>query len=119
MNESHKNDVVRLRHMLDAARKALQFVDGKSRDSLNNDDMLVFALVRAIEIVGEAAAQISDAYRNTNPQIPWRVIVAMRNRVIHAYFDVDLDIVWDTATMNLPPLVVELEKLLEQENGPT
>ena len=106
MNES---DVIRLRHMLDAAREALSFIAGRSSEDLSRDRMLLLALVKEIEIIGEAASRISDESRKALPRIPWPKIIAMRNRLIHAYADVDLSIVWDTLTGALPELLRELE----------
>ncbi len=74
--------------------------------------MLTLSLVRCIEVVGEAASQISPAFREAHPNIPWPQIIGMRNRLIHAYFDVDLDRVWDTITDDLPPLIAALERLV-------
>ncbi len=71
--------------------------------------MLVLALVKEIEIIGEAASRISDESRKALPRIPWLQIIAMRNRLIHAYADVDLSIVWATLTSALPELMRELE----------
>lgn len=71
--------------------------------------MLRMALTRAIEIVGEAAAQVSDAGRAELPAIPWQQIVGMRNRLVHAYFDIDLDILWDTVQLSLPILIAPLK----------
>ena len=107
-----KTDYVRLRHMLDAANEALSFVADKSRIELDLDRALALALVKSIEIIGEAASRISRELRTQSPDIPWADIVAMRNRLIHAYFDVNLDIVWQTVTDELPPLVRALEQLL-------
>jgi len=107
-----KDDWTRLRHMLDAAREAVQFAQGRTRQDLNHDRMLALSLTKCIEIIGEAAAQISDMTRSQAPTIPWQDIVSMRNRLIHAYFDIDLDRVWDTITDDLPPLIEFLEKLL-------
>ena len=106
MNES---DIIRLRHMLDAAREALSFIAERSSEDLSRDRMLVLALVKEIEIIGEAASRISDESRKALPRIPWPKIIAMRNRLIHAYADVDLSIVWDTLTGALPELQRELE----------
>jgi len=110
------SDIVRLRHMLDAAREALTFSAGRSRRDLDTDRMLVLSLVRSIEIIGEAAGKISDECRIEHEKIPWQDIVAMRNRLIHAYFDVNLDIVWRTATEELPPLVSSLEEALSKSD---
>ena len=107
-----KADYVRLRHMLDAANEALFFVAEKSRTELDLDRALALALVKSIEIIGEAASRISRELRADSPNVPWTDLVAMRNRLIHAYFDVNLDIVWKTVTDELPPLVRLLEKLL-------
>lgn len=109
------DDWVRTRHMLDAATEALSFARGSTRDSLKQDRKLALALVKSIEIIGEAAAKVSDECQRGHPQIPWASIVGMRNRLIHAYFDVDLDRVWDTITDDLPPLVAELEKIAPPE----
>ena len=74
--------------------------------------MLVLSLIKSIEIIGEAASKVSVEGRSECPGISWRGITAMRNRLIHVYFDVNLDIVWRTVTEELPPLIAELEKVL-------
>lgn len=107
-----KPDIVRLQHMVDAANEALSFIADKSKAELETDRALALALVKSIEIVGEAASNVSRELRSRYPEIPWADIVAMRNRLIHTYFDVNLDIVWQTVTVELPPLVTEIQKLL-------
>ena len=102
MNE---RDSVRLRHMLDAAHSALSFVQDRTRDDLDRDEMLVFAVTKAVEIVGEAANQVSAATQEELSEIPWPDIISMRNRLVHVYFDVDLDVLWQTAEEDLPMLV--------------
>jgi len=104
----HKDDYVRLRHMLDAARDALTFTQSRTRADLDSDRMLVLSLVKAVEIVGEAANQVSQAAREQLPKIPWADVVGMRNRLVHAYFDINLDILWRTVQGDLPPLIAEL-----------
>ena len=91
-----KDDGVRLRHMLDAAREAVSFAEGKTRDDLDGNRVLALALMKCIEIVGEAAANISTERRETLSEIPWKSILGMRNRLVHAYFEIDLDVVWYT-----------------------
>lgn len=81
-----KDDTVRLRHMLDAAREAVAFAAGRKRADLDHDRMLVLALVKDIEIIGEAAYQISQQTREQFPNIPWEDIIGMRHRLVHAYF---------------------------------
>jgi len=105
-------DRIRLRHMLDAALEIQQYVQSASREELNRDRKLVHSLVHLFEIVGEAATQVSDELRERTPDIPWLVIIGMRNRLIHAYFAIDLNVVWSTSTIDIPLLITELKKLI-------
>jgi uncharacterized protein with HEPN domain len=109
-----KDDVVRLRHMLDAAREAVEFAKGKRRDHLEGDRKLTLALVKDIEIIGEAAYQTSEDARRQLPEISWDDIVGMRHRLVHAYFDINLDILWRTVQQDLPPLIKMLEDTLNK-----
>jgi len=108
-----KDDAVRLRHMLDAAQEAAFFAQNKTRSSLDTDRQLVLSLVKSIEIIGEAAANVTTKCREGFPQIPWRDIISMRNRLTHVYFDINLDILWKTVVEDLPPLIAELGKVVE------
>lgn len=108
---SHDTDV-RLRHMLDAAREAVQMARDKTRAALDTDRPLNLSLVRLLEIVGEAASRVPVGDRVTYFSIPWVQIVGLRNRLIHGYDNVDFDILWQIVTQDLPPLIAELEKLL-------
>jgi uncharacterized protein with HEPN domain len=85
------DDTTRLHHMLDAASEAMSFVDGVANDEIHRDRRLALALVRLIEVVGEAANGVSPQLQQRSPEIPWRAVVATRNRLIHGYFDIDLD----------------------------
>ena len=105
-------DRARLAHMLDAARQAAAFVEGRSRADLDSDRRLSFAIMRAIEIVGEAAANVGGETKARLPGIPWANIVGMRNRLEHAYFSIDADRVWDTVHDDLPQLIIELERVV-------
>ncbi|MBW2031298.1 MAG: DUF86 domain-containing protein [Deltaproteobacteria bacterium] len=107
------DDTVRLRHMLDHAREALDLIKHKRREDLRRERMLELSLVRLIEIVGEAAARVSAEGQKKYSSIPWPLIVGMRNRLIHGYDQVDLDVLWDTIVYDLPPLITELEKVLK------
>ena len=104
---------VRLKHMLDASRAAIEHLTGKKREDLDTNRTILSAIVRELEIVGEAANSIPAIFKKKHPEIPWKQMVAMRNRLIHAYFDVDHDIVWITAKDYLPPLIQQIERLLE------
>jgi uncharacterized protein with HEPN domain len=97
--------------MIDAAESAIQFMAGRSRADLDTDRMLLFAVVRAIEVVGEAASKLSEEFRAAHPSIPWRAIIGMRNRLIHAYFDIDTETVWETTKQELPPILNHLREL--------
>jgi uncharacterized protein with HEPN domain len=97
---------------VDAAREAARFMETRTKDDLATDRILLLALVKEVEIIGEAAGRISSETRTLLPAIPWNDIVAMRNRLIHGYFDVDPSIVWATLTLNLPELIAPIEALL-------
>jgi uncharacterized protein with HEPN domain len=83
------DDRWRIAHMVEAAEQALSFVRDRQRSDLDQDPMLCLAVTRAVEIVGEAAAQVTDAGRAELGDVPWRQIVGMRNRLVHAYFDIN------------------------------
>ena len=102
--------------MRDAAIEAQGFIAGCERQTLDSNRMVVFALVKAIEIIGEAAANVSSDFRERYPQIPWADIIGMRNRLVHAYFDIDLDILWNTVTIKLEPLIKQLDEIILLEN---
>ncbi len=109
------DDRVRLRHMVDALKSAIRFTKGRRREDLDNDEMLAFALVHALQIVGEAAGKVSAETRSQRPAIPWATLIGMRHRLVHAYFDVNLDILWTTAVEAAPALLVQIEPLLESD----
>jgi uncharacterized protein with HEPN domain len=109
-------DRIRLRHMIDAAQAVLDFVAGRTRRDLADDRMLLFAILRAIEVIGEAAGKVTAGTRATAPRIPWQEIVEMRNHLIHGYFDINMDIVWNTATLEIPPLIADLRTVLEADD---
>ncbi|MBO1049446.1 MAG: DUF86 domain-containing protein [Dolichospermum sp.] len=107
------DDLTRLKHIRDSAKEALSFVKSRTREDLDDERMLSLALVRLVEIMGEAANHISEPCQSKYLKIPWRQIIGMRNRMIHAYFDVDLDIVWQVITKDLPSLLIEVEKAIK------
>ena len=105
-------DQVRLQHLADALKSAIRFAQGRQRGDLDTDEMLLFALVRAIEIAGEAASQVTVETRAQLPDLPWASIIGMRNRLVHAYFDIDRDILWTTVAEAAPPLAERLKNVL-------
>lgn len=110
-----KDDLIRLRHMLDAACEAVDFAQNSRREDLDGDRKLTLALVKDVEIIGEAAYQVAEDARLNLPEIPWDDIVGMRHRLVHAYFDINLDILWKTVQEDLPPLVQILSAALGEE----
>ena len=112
---SLRDDRARLEHMLEHAEEAVAMAAGRSREDLDTDRQLNLSLVRLLEIVGEAAARVSEERRSASPAIPWPDIVGLRNRLVHGYDEVDFDILWDIIEIDLPPLVDQLRKII----GPT
>ena len=112
------HDAIRLRHMIDAAREAMSFARGRVRDDLETDRQLLLSLVKETETVGEAASQVTDPTRQELAAIPWNIIIiiAMRNRLVHAYFSINLDILWNTVQQDLPGLIDLLERSVPPES---
>ena len=104
-------DRIRIGHMIEAAEDALGFVAGRTRSDLDTNRMLLFALVRAVEIIGEAANKVSDETRSASADIPWKAIIGMRNRLVHAYFDIDADILWVAVSVEIPALLAQVKAL--------
>jgi uncharacterized protein with HEPN domain len=109
---SRHEDTVRLGHMLDHALEAVEMCRGRTRKDLDSDRMLNLALVRLVEIVGEAANRVSKQGQADRPEIPWRQIIGMRNRIIHGYDEVNFDILWAVIHDDLPPLIATLRTML-------
>lgn len=101
-------DQIRLRHLGEAATKAVAYSEGKHRADLDSDELLRLALTKLVEIVGEAAKHISPEPRAAQPNVPWVAAARMRDRLIHHYFDINLDILWQTVTEELPGLLAAL-----------
>ena len=110
---SRRDDSLRLRDMLAAAREARGFVAGKTKDNLIHDRQLTLALLKCVEIIGEAAARMSEDTRIRHPSLPWVDIIGMRNRLVHVYFDIDLSLLWTTIADDLPPLIKELDRIID------
>ena len=108
------NDAVKLKHMLDAAEKAVHFAQNIKRHDLDSDEKLALALTRLLEIIGEASTQVSETFQTSNPELPWRALRGTRNRLIHGYFEVDQDVIWKIVIDDLPPMILLLKKALAQ-----
>lgn len=111
------NDLIRLQHMLDAAQEVIDFTKGRERSDLDDDKMLLRALAMSIGILGEAASRMSEKTIDAHSEIPWQKIIGMRNFLIHEYFRVDPDILWETAMKSIPPLVSQLQAILSENNN--
>jgi len=103
-----------LEDMMDALEKAQRFSEGMDSVQFNADEKTVFAVVRALEILGEAAKKIPRAVRHRHPNVPWREIAGMRDKLVHEYFGVNLDVVWKTVQEDLPQIKGSLEAVLRE-----
>ena len=111
----NEKDRIRLRHMLDYSREAVEIAKEATRADLDTNRVLELALVRLLELVGEAAGRVSPGVQASFSEVPWSLIVGMRNRLIHGYDAVDHDVLWDTLSDDLPRLIDELEKIVSPE----
>lgn len=108
------DDLTRIQHMRDSAREAIGFLRDRTRSDLDHDRMLALALVKSIEIIGEAANQVSSLTQERFPEIPWRPLIAMRHRTVHGYIDINYGIVWETIKERLPGLADDLDRVIAQ-----
>lgn len=112
-----KDELVYVGHMLDKAHEALSLVHGKTRQDYDSDSILRLALTHLIQVIGEAARRVSPQFRERYPEIPWDAIAGMRSKIVHDYMNVDEDIVWDSVTQELQPLIDELRKIVPPESA--
>lgn len=110
------SDVAYLKHLKDSIDNVLSFSNGKSTDEISSNFMLSYAIVRGFTIMGEAASKVSKEFRKKYPQLPWRDMTAMRNRLVHNYFEINYHIVADTIRNELPLLRLKLADVLAKEN---
>ncbi len=109
---TRRSDKVLFGDMLDASRKAVEYSRDRTRADLGTDELYALAMTRLVEVVGEAASRVSIEGRKLAPNIPWQDITGTRNRLIHAYAAVDLDILWSILSKDLPSLIDEIQQLL-------
>ena len=108
-------DRIRIQHMVDAGEEALSFVRAAKKEDFWQSRLLILSVIKEIEIIGEAASKISEETKLKYSKILWKDIVGMRNRLIHGYFDVNINLVWNTAKNNLPPLIKSLKGILIED----
>lgn len=107
-------DHTRLQHMLETSQAAVSHLSKRTRTELDNDRLLLNGVVRELEILGEAASQISQTTKSKYHHLPWREMIGLRNRLIHAYFEVDNQAIWLIVKESLPPLILQLQKILQE-----
>ena len=105
-------DLVRIQHMLDSKNAILSFIKEKNRESLDTDRLLSSGVLRELEIIGEAAGRVSQQTKDRFSELPWKQMIGMRNRLIHAYFDVDHDVIWKTVKEIPPSFSSILQKII-------
>jgi uncharacterized protein with HEPN domain len=109
---SRHDDRLALRQMLEHVEETVALADGRTRADLDADRTFFLATLKLVEIVGEAASRISDSFQEDHPDIPWRQIIATRNRLVHGYDSVDCDILWEIVTADLSALVPRLRAIV-------
>lgn len=108
------SNIALLKHILDEVSFVLNAVEGKGKDLVVNDPILSRAIIRSLEIIGEASAKIDPEFKSLYPNVEWRKMSNTRNRLIHDYFGVDYDIVWDIITSKLPDLETEIQEIISE-----
>ena len=109
-------DALRLRDMLNRAERIVHYLEGKTQSDLNQDSKLQDAVLHCFLILGEAAAQITAETKTRYPQFPWRSMIGIRNHIVHGYTQIDLEVIWQTASDDLPSLILELFKIVPPEH---
>lgn len=107
------DDDARLKHILDAANEIEQFLVNKTEKQFRDDRLLLLGVQKLIEIVGEAANQLSDPLKQEHPHIKWRSAISTRNRLSHGYFDIDASVIWSTATQDVPEFAEQVRSVIE------
>lgn len=116
LRKTHENDPIRLRHMLEWARIINRVAAGETRRSFVGNQIMQLAMARSLQIIGEAATNVTAESRRGFVTIPWADIIGMRNRLVHVYYAIDMDVIWKTVTDYIPPLIADLESVLEQDD---
>ncbi len=109
------DDILYLGHMYESSLNVLAFAEAKSLEDLESDQVVQYAIVHALQIIGEAARRVTEETKKSIPGIEWKLIIAMRHKIVHDYFEVDIDVVWDTIKNGVPNLIQELAKFVQIE----
>ncbi len=111
----YKDEWIYIAHMLEMSQKAVNLIEGIDRHDYDQDETLRLALTHLVQVIGEAAQRVSLESRGAYPDVPWKEIVGMRNRIVHDYLNVDEDVIWEVIRQDLPPLITVLEKIIPPE----
>ncbi|MEW6236368.1 MAG: HepT-like ribonuclease domain-containing protein [Candidatus Omnitrophota bacterium] len=112
-----KSDWIRLQPIQQAADELVDITKNRSREDLNTDRFFMFTVIKLVEIMGETASKISNEITDQYPQVPWQQMIRIRNRLIHGYFDINLNIIWKTSTVNIPPVSKEIANILANDTS--
>lgn len=110
-----RQDDLYLLDMLVAARKAARFAADVTYSQFEGSDLHQNAIIKVVEIVGEAASRVSEVTKEAHPEVPWQEIVGLRNRIVHAYFEIDLELIWQIVHEDVPVLIDRLEQMVPPE----
>ena len=109
-----KRDEAYLKHILDAILNIEKFIEGVNKENFLGNVEKQYAVLRGLEIIGEATKNLSEELKKKHPNIPWKEIAGMRNKLIHQYFGVNLDLVWETIKTKLPELKNQISRILKE-----
>ena len=112
-----RDDAERLEHILEAIERIGKYA-AKGEDAFRSDELIQNWVVRNIQVIGEAARALSQEFRDRHPTVPWSDIIGMRHVLVHDYFHIDLDVVWEVVRRDLPNLAHEIRRIAAELNGP-
>ena len=114
MKNEERESVDFLKDILESIEKIEKFIKGFEFDDFSKDDKTIYAVIRALEIIGEATKNLPDSLKEEHPEVPWRKMTGTRDKVIHGYFGVDLEVIWRTITRNIPILKPLIKDILNE-----
>ena len=109
-----KDDTIFVKHIFDAIRKIERYTDGVTYASFRKNEILVDAVIRQLQVIGEAARKVSDDFKKQHEEIPWKYMIGMRNYIIHQYFGIDEKIIYETCIIDIPDLKDRMKSLVDK-----